>query len=723
MKYDLVLINPPEPYLVEPDAQMPLGLLYLVSGMRQQGWKVAFKNLAGIPIKDCLNSLPESELYGFTTTFVDYETVKGLSEKLIKQGKKTLLGGPFVTSTPDIVDKDSFTSIIIGEGDITLNDVLSDLKKGKLKKIYNGKEVEDLDTLPFPARDILEKQGGNIFIKGKKYSKGETTCIITSRGCYYNCLSGDTKINTVEGDIPIKDLIKRAKIGVYTYDREKKEVFITEAVNIRRIGVNKELVRVTFDDGSFLDCTPDHRFLTFKNGNQFVNVKEYIKEARELKYKESVRAIKFYEHPSGYCYVGWGRRKSRRQSRLVMEYILGRKLTRIEQVHHKDKDKTNDLPNNLAYCPNAKTHYTFHPEISERMKKDNPVKYCTKESREKIRRKITGLKRSLESRLRYRDSKLGKKNPNYKDGKRVGKTRKDWTRIKEINHKVVSIEPIGKGDTYCMEVPKTNWFFANNVLVHNCAFCGSKRIWHRHVKYRSIKNVISEMELCIKKYNITNFRFSDDNVTDNLKRLKELCFGVKSLMKQLNVKIYWRVSTRVFPSSVSQWKMMKDAGCVEISFGIESFDDRVLKVLNKGTTAELNKKAIRESYEAGIKTRLLMMINTPGEKEDTAEINIKALEKLKFGGISCKIFVPGPGCDIWDSPDKFGIKIQKENIFFSKFNYFGWIRNKKGEVIKNNNKLTHKILGLSKEQMKRNRVLMENYITSRGFNTESGLEK
>ena len=84
--------------------------------------------------------------------------------------------------------------------------------------------------------------------------------VFTSRGCPNKCLEGNTIINTVEGDIPIKDLVGK-EIGVYTYSPITKEVFITKAIHIREMGI-KKLVRVHFYDHSFIDCTPDHKFLT-----------------------------------------------------------------------------------------------------------------------------------------------------------------------------------------------------------------------------------------------------------------------------------------------------------------------------------------------------------------------------------------------------------------------------------------------------------------------------
>ena len=43
---DLCLVNPPQPYLVHPEAQAPLGILYLAAVAEAQGLTVSVANLA-----------------------------------------------------------------------------------------------------------------------------------------------------------------------------------------------------------------------------------------------------------------------------------------------------------------------------------------------------------------------------------------------------------------------------------------------------------------------------------------------------------------------------------------------------------------------------------------------------------------------------------------------------------------------------------------------------
>jgi radical SAM superfamily enzyme YgiQ (UPF0313 family) len=202
---------------------------------------------------------------------------------------------------------------------------------------------------------------------------------------------------------------------------------------------------------------------------------------------------------------------------------------------------------------------------------------------------------------------------------------------------------------------------------YQCSFCGSPKFTKNSsgVRYRSPENVIAEIKECIEKYGIYQFRFSDDMFTANKQRVLEFCKLVKSL------DIVWRISCRVNPFDLETAQALFDSGCKEVSLGVESFDDNVLKVLNKKSTAEDNARALNICRAVGITTRVLFMIRTPGQTEDTVDINIEWLEKVPYDIIACTSFVPIPGSDIWDHPYKYNIQILNKNLDDYNFYFFG----------------------------------------------------
>ena len=88
--------------------------------------------------------------------------------------------------------------------------------------------------------------------------------ITTSAACNHRCLTGDTMVNTIRGAWRIENLVGQ-EVPVLTYDGE--DVFFSLARNIRLIERDIPVVRVSFDDDTYIDCTPDHQFLRLKFGN------------------------------------------------------------------------------------------------------------------------------------------------------------------------------------------------------------------------------------------------------------------------------------------------------------------------------------------------------------------------------------------------------------------------------------------------------------------------
>lgn len=380
---DVCLIYLPKPFLKEPDAQAPLGLLYIAASLERYDIDVVVKNYAPYTDDEAIEDVPLAMLYGITATSMEILQADRFAEKIKQKytNAVVVLGGPgsysFDEAGPKHID-----TVCYGEGEYVTRDILEDAYDGCIKSKYVGDAIRDLDSIPFPAREKLEYQGGNVFAYGKKHGEGQTTTITSSRGC------------------PFK-----------------------------------------------------------------------------------------------------------------------------------------------------------------------------------------------------------------------------------------------------------------------CAFCSAPSMTHNHrSRFRSPENLKKEIEHVIEKYEITQFRFSDDMFTANKKRVFEICEAIGPL------DISWRISCRVNPLDMEMLRAMKDAGCKELSFGVESFDNFVLSGLNKRQTDTDIVNALEMSHRCGYDTRILMMIRTPFQTPQTIAINKHYLKRVPYTILACTAFIPIPGCDIWYNPDKYNIKILDRN--FDNYNFY-----------------------------------------------------
>ena len=163
------------------------------------------------------------------------------------------------------------------------------------------------------------------------------------------------------------------------------------------------------------------------------------------------------------------------------------------------------------------------------------------------------------------------------------------------------------------------------------------------------------------------------------------------------------------PGDLEMFQTMYAGGCREVSFGIESGDQNVLDFLQKGIKVEDSIEAIINAKNAGMIVRILFMIGTPGETKETVDKNIQFLNKVDnyYDTMALTTFVPIPGSQIANTPEKFNCRIIDNNI--DNYNFYLW--NPEGI---NDWKSLIELDGMSQKEIHDNKERMKEYILSVG---------
>lgn len=158
-----------------------------------------------------------------------------------------------------------------------------------------------------------------------------------------------------------------------------------------------------------------------------------------------------------------------------------------------------------------------------------------------------------------------------------------------------------------MRLPTTG-IMASRGCPYRCNYC-SKGVWEDTIRFRSVENVLSEIEHCIEKYGIYDFRFYDDGLTLPQWDLKRFC----ELVIHRGLKITWNCYSRVNHIDKEKLIMMKEAGCYHIKFGIEFGTEKAIKLANKRVTLQQSKNAVQWTKEVGIECKGNFILGIPGE--------------------------------------------------------------------------------------------------------------
>ncbi len=189
-----------------------------------------------------------------------------------------------------------------------------------------------------------------------------------------------------------------------------------------------------------------------------------------------------------------------------------------------------------------------------------------------------------------------------------------------------------------------------------CIFCDSHVVMGHRTRFRSVGNVVAEMKQVIAEIGYHGFNFHDDTFAVNRSRALELCREFKKL------DVVWRCLTRVNTVDEEVLTTMKDAGCKEIIYGIESYSDQILNNLHKGTTAKQNLQAMKLTKKAGIQTKAGIIVGNPGETWETIRETMKGLRECPPDYWAVSTLTPYPGSAIWANPEKYHVKLLTRDI-------------------------------------------------------------
>jgi len=121
-------------------------------------------------------------------------------------------------------------------------------------------------------------------------------------------------------------------------------------------------------------------------------------------------------------------------------------------------------------------------------------------------------------------------------------------------------------------------------------------------RYHSPKYFVDMVEYFNKKYDQRYFVFGDNFFTLDQERTKLICDEI--VKRKLDIE--WICMTRTDSVSQSLLNKMRQAGCVEISFGAESCSEHVQKKIGKN----LPKSSIRKAYSIELKTKRFWILLT-----------------------------------------------------------------------------------------------------------------
>ena len=195
--------------------------------------------------------------------------------------------------------------------------------------------------------------------------------------------------------------------------------------------------------------------------------------------------------------------------------------------------------------------------------------------------------------------------------------------------------------------------FASRGCPFSCIFCNP--LSGKKVRSRSPEHIVAEMKLLKERWNICYFRFFDEVFIGDKAKIRELCH----LMLRERLAVFWWCQTQIRLVDRELLTLMKEAGCIEIGYGIESGNNMILAEMNKGITKEMAREVIEMTRQTGIRPSLSVIAGSPAETVETLDETtafICSLNHINWTQIpQFGFLVPIPGTRYYETARERGV--------------------------------------------------------------------
>lgn len=188
---------------------------------------------------------------------------------------------------------------------------------------------------------------------------------------------------------------------------------------------------------------------------------------------------------------------------------------------------------------------------------------------------------------------------------------------------------------------------------HDCTYCCvNKLTGSRKWRSRSPENVVGELELLVRSKGITSFEIWDDNFTLNMKRAKAIC----RLIIERGLKLSWYCHNGIRADRIDDElaKLMHDAGCTSIAFGMETGNPHIFDSIKKGEPLSAVVEAVKKAKKVGIQTVGYFIIGLPGDNLQTFINTVRFEKRLKLNHATYGMLIPYPHTEVWDDVNARG---------------------------------------------------------------------
>ncbi len=213
-------------------------------------------------------------------------------------------------------------------------------------------------------------------------------------------------------------------------------------------------------------------------------------------------------------------------------------------------------------------------------------------------------------------------------------------------------------DKYLMPYPVLPYMASRGCYWGKCTFCTHSFIYDSYYRKENEERVAEDLDYLGKRYHTKYFTFSDEAISPNaFRRMSKAIMSQGVEMRALGMLKFESGNVE----TPELFEEMHEAGFIMLFFGLESANDRILKLIDKGCDQATEKLVLKNSSDAGIWNHLYLFFGFPTEERFEAEDTIRfTVDNSELGtgiihSVGQSTFALEKDSAIYHNPSKFKI--------------------------------------------------------------------
>jgi radical SAM superfamily enzyme YgiQ (UPF0313 family) len=188
--------------------------------------------------------------------------------------------------------------------------------------------------------------------------------------------------------------------------------------------------------------------------------------------------------------------------------------------------------------------------------------------------------------------------------------------------------------------------FATRGCPYACKYCNLKQIYRGGFRTRPVDEVIADIESMANRY----FVFWDDNFFGDVEYAVRLMIALKKLRRR------WAAQVSIDRCANEELlRLAREAGCVYLFIGLESFSADSLASVNKGFNRVAHyRKSIQRLHRHGISVQAGVIFGFDADGKEVFADTLRACETMGIDGVTASLLTPLPGTPLHEEMRRAG---------------------------------------------------------------------